>query len=73
MLSSLKTDGKDGGINPDMFKNLMNPRDPISSLKPFIKTGNIALVEPMLDKVDLLKFGGDVLTMACQAGKKEIV
>ena len=65
MFSSLKTDGKDNGFSPDMFKNLMNPRDPVASLKPFIKTGNVSIVEPMLEKVDLLKFGGDVLTMAC--------
>ena len=48
-----------------MFKNLMGGRDPVASLKPFIKTGNVALVEPMLQKVDLLKFGGDVMSMAC--------
>ena len=64
LFSNMQGDGKDG-FSPDMFKNLMGGRDPVASLKPFIKTGNVALVEPMLQKVDLLKFGGDVMSMAC--------
>jgi len=51
----------------------MNPRDPVTSMKPFIAVGNASLVEPMLAKVDMLKFGGDLLHLACSGGKKEIV
>jgi len=50
----------------------MNPRDPVASIKPWIKSGNTMLVETMLEKIDLLKFGGDLLTMACQAGKADV-
>ena len=65
--------GKDGtpGFNPSMFKDLVNPRDPLASIKPFIKAGNVSIVEGMLEKIDVLKFGGDLLTFACKAGKKE--
>ena len=56
-----------------MFKDLVNPRDPLASIKPFIKAGNVAIVEGMLEKIDVLKFGGDLLSFACKAGKKDIV
>jgi len=51
----------------------MNPRDPVASLKPFMTVGNASLIEPMLEKVDMLKFGGDLLHLACAQGKKDIV
>ena len=51
----------------------MNPRDPVGSVKPFMAVGNAQLLEPMLEKVDMLKFGGDLLHLACVQGKREIV
>jgi ankyrin repeat protein len=51
----------------------MNPRDPVSALRPFIKIGDSKILQPMLAKVDLLKYGGDLLTVACQEGKRDIV
>lgn len=61
------------GFSPEMFKNLLNPRDPVSSIKPFMSVGNASLLEPMMEKVDMLKFGGDLLHLACVGGKREIV
>ena len=47
---------------------MVNPRDPVSSIQSWIKTGDVAVVTSMLEKVDLGRFGGDLLSMACMAG-----
>lgn len=60
-------------FTPDMLQNLMNPRDPIATLRPFIGLGNPTLIEPFLAKIDMLKYGGDLLSIACQEGKRDIV
>jgi hypothetical protein len=52
-------------FTPDMLQNLMNPRDPIATLRPFIGLGNPTLIEPFLAKIDMLKYGGDLLSIAC--------
>jgi hypothetical protein len=51
----------------------MNPRDPLSAIRPFIKIGDAKLLEPMLQKIDFMKYGGDLLTIACQEGKRDLV
>jgi len=56
-----------------MLQSLMNPRDPLSAIRPFIKIGDSKLLEPMLAKIDFLKYGGDLLTIACQEGKRDLV
>jgi hypothetical protein len=35
--------------------------------------GNVAIVESMMEKVDMLRHGGDILHHAVSAGKKDIV
>lgn len=50
-----------------------NPRDPLSAIRPFIKIGDAKMLEPMLAKIDFLKYGGDLLTIACQEGKRDLV
>jgi len=35
--------------------------------------GNASLIEPMLEKVDMLKYGGDLLQLACVQGKRDIL
>lgn len=61
------------GFNPDMLSQLLNPRDPAAALRQFIALGSRELVEPLLEKVDILKFGGDLLQAAAFHGKTDIV
>jgi hypothetical protein len=63
----------DQAFTPEMLQSLMNPRDPLSAIRPFIKIGDAKLLEPMLAKIDFLKYGGDLLTIACQEGKRDLV
>lgn len=57
----------------DGIMNSMRGGDPSATLKPFIQLGNKAMIEPMLEKIDLIKYGADLLQLACSEGKKEIV
>jgi hypothetical protein len=60
-------DSADGGFKPDFLRSLMGMRggDPVGALRQFIQIGNAAIIEPLLKDVDLLKFGGDLLQIAC--------
>lgn len=51
----------------------MNPRDPAATIRKLMSIGDANLLGPMIDKVDLLKFGGDLLQAACAQGKKDMV
>jgi hypothetical protein len=62
----------DQAFSPEMLQSLMNPRDPLSAIRPFIKIGDVKIIETMLQKVDFLKYSGDLLTIACQEGKRDI-
>lgn len=52
---------------PELLQQVManalgnNPRDPASVLRRLMPMANRELLEPMLDKVDLLKFGPDIV------------
>jgi len=56
-----------------MLQQIMNPRDPASTVRKLIPIGDANLLGPMIEKVDLLKFGGDLMQAACTQGKKDIV
>ena len=62
----------DQAFSPEMLQSLMNPRDPLSAIRPFIKIGDIKLIDTMLQKIDFVKYGSDLLTIACQEGKRDI-
>jgi ankyrin repeat protein len=51
----------------------MSGGDPTKALRPLIQIGNMAMIEPMLEKIDLLKYGADLLQIACVEGKRDIV
>tara|TARA_B110000285_G_scaffold233275_1_gene306558 strand:- start:1876 stop:3093 length:1218 start_codon:yes stop_codon:yes gene_type:complete len=51
----------------------MNPRDPASAIRKFMPLGDKGLLEPLIEKVDLLKFGPDIAQSAVAHGKHEIV
>lgn len=47
--------------------------DPMRLMSLFMQNGDVNMIKPWLDKVDLLKNGADVMQMACSMGKHEIV
>ena len=51
----------------------MRGGDPVATIRQFISIGNASLIEPLLKDIDLLKFGGDLLQIACAEGKRDIV
>ena len=51
----------------------MSGGDPTKALRPLIQIGNLAIIEPMLEKVDMLKYGADLLQIACKEGQSEVV
>jgi len=65
--------GKQPGMSPDFLQQLMNPRDPAGAIKKFMPLGDKSLLEPLIEKVDLLKFGPDIAQSAVSLGKHEIL
>ena len=61
------------GFSADMLQSLMNPRDPVSSIRKLMSFGDASMLGPLIEKVDMLKFGGDLLQAACAQGKKDMV
>ena len=59
-------------LNADLFSSILNPRDPITLLRTFISTGNAEIVKTLLEKIDFLKYSGDLLSIAISTGKTEI-
>lgn len=51
----------------------MNPKDPVSAVRKLMTIGNAELLGPMIDRIDILKFGSDLLQSACTLGKADIV
>ena len=62
-------------FNPEFLRGLMGMRggDPVGALRPFIQIGNAMMLEPLMKDIDLYKFGGDLLQIACSEGKRDIV
>jgi len=57
--------------NNELLQSLMNGGpDIVRKLMPMATKD---MIEPMLEKTDLLKFGGDLLASACQHGKADIL
>jgi len=57
----------------DLFEKLINPRDPLAIVRAFISNGNTELAKTMSDRVDFLKYGGDLLHLAVKHGRSELV
>jgi len=48
--------------------------NPVSMIKLFIKNGlEPHLIEPMLDKIDMTKQGGELIEMAISLGKADLI
>ena len=48
------------GFSSDLLQQFMNPRDQVGAIKKFMPLGEKALLEPLIEKVDLLKYGTDI-------------
>ena len=56
-----------------MLQSIMNPRDPAAAIRKLMAIGNAEMLGPMIEKVDMLKYGGDLLQAACTFGKRDIL
>jgi hypothetical protein len=59
-LANFANMSKQPGFSPDLLQQFMNPRDPAAAIKKFMPLGDKGLLEPLIEKVDLLKFGPDI-------------
>ena len=67
-----------GNFKPEMLQALMSggkgAKDPLTMIKMFM---NISpepnMIEPMLDKIDMIKQGGELIEMAISLGKADLI
>ena len=45
------------GLSADILQSLMNPRYPVSSIRKLMSFGDASTLGPLIEKVDMLKFG----------------
>ena len=64
---------KQPGFTPELLQQLMNPRDPLGAIRKFMPLGDKGLLEPLIEKLDLLKYGADIAQSAVSLGKHEIL
>lgn len=48
-------------MNSDFLQQLVNPRDPAGAIRKLMPLGDKGLLEPLIEKVDLLKYGPDIV------------
>ena len=60
-------------LSPDVIGMLVNPNDPINSLRPLISALKAPMIETLLKDVDLKVHGSEILYLACAQGQHEIV
>jgi hypothetical protein len=51
------------GFNKDIFKDLFSGKnkDPLTLFKAFIKIATPDIVDNLLEKIDVIKYGGDLM------------
>jgi hypothetical protein len=51
------------GFNTEIFKDLFSGKnkDPLTLFKAFIKIATPEIVDNMLEKIDVIKYGGDLM------------
>lgn len=51
------------GLNADVFKDMLSGKnkDPLILFKAFIKFATPEIADSLIDKIDVIKYGGDLL------------
>lgn len=63
------------GLNTDIFKDMLSgkSKDPLIVFKTFVKFATPELADSLLDKIDVIKYGGDLLYIIIINDKHEII
>jgi hypothetical protein len=63
------------GFNSDFLKDMFSGKnkDPLALYKAFIKMATPEIADSILDKVDVIKYGGDLLHITIMNDKYEII
>lgn len=63
------------GLNTDIFKDMLSgkSKDPLIIFKTFVKFATPELADSLLDKIDVIKYGGDLLYIIIINDKHEII
>ena len=60
-------------LGKDFFKDLFAKKEPVALFRSLIKSKNKEVIETVLENIDIVKFGSDLLQIACINGNKEAI
>lgn len=63
------------GFNSDFLKDMFSGKnkDPLALYKTFVRMANPEIAESLLDKVDVIKYGGDLMYITIMNDKFDII
>ena len=60
-------------LGKDFFKDLFAKKEPVALFRSLIGSKNKEVIETVLENIDIVKFGSDLLQIACVNGNKEAI
>ena len=60
-------------LGKDFFKDLFGKKEPIALFRSLIKSKSKDVIQTVLDNIDIVKYGSDLLQIACVNGNKDAI